>query len=296
MNPIDRRTLLKRSAAALSLAAGAGSLGKAISLAQPATPTPSLATLGLPELAITVDDRGFTLPNGVVAGRTVLTVANKGANELHFFAARIPDDVSDADLASSMATPDVDPPWFDMTKLTLLGTPDWPRPSGQAQGVVDLTEGRWLFLDPIGGRDVAILPVGAGSDPATAKAPAADVEIGLVEMDFTGLDNPVRAGQTVWKISNHGALEHEIAILPVSPDATKEKVIAQIGDLLQGNGDPASFAPVAGQGIASRGVTSWQQFDLTPGRYAAVCMSPSADPSSDEPHAMMGMVRLFTVR
>ncbi|HEU0116110.1 MAG TPA: hypothetical protein VFQ80_15595, partial [Thermomicrobiales bacterium] len=61
-------------------------------------------------------------------------------------------------------------------------------------------------------------------------------------------------------------------------------------------GDPASFAPVAGQGIASRGVTSWQQFDFAPGRYAAVCMSPSADPSSDEPHAMMGMVRLFTVR
>ncbi|HEX5499709.1 MAG TPA: hypothetical protein VFX03_10795, partial [Thermomicrobiales bacterium] len=185
---MNRRTLLRQSAAALSLAAGAASLGRAMVLAQPATPSPSLTTFGFAELAITVDDHGFTLPGAAVAGRTLMTIANKGANELHFFAARIPDDVSDADLASGMATPEVDPPWFDMTKLTLLGSPDWPKPGGQAQGVVDLTEGRWLVLDPIDGREAAILRVGAGADPATAKVPRADVEIGLVEMDFNGLD------------------------------------------------------------------------------------------------------------
>jgi hypothetical protein len=293
---MNRRTLLKQSVAALSLAAVATSLGKAVSLARSPTPAAQLTAFGYPELVVSVDDKGFTLPSGVVAGRTLMTVANTGEKELHFFAARIPDDVSDADLASSMATPDVDPPWFDMTKLTLLGTPDWPRPGAKAQGVVDLTEGRWLFLDPIDGRDVAILQVGPGADPKEAKTPAADVEIGLVEMDFTGLDHPLPAGPTVWKITNHGALDHELAVLAVAPDMTKEKLIAQIGDLMQGKGDPSSFDPVAGQGAISRGGTSWQQFDLPAGRYAAVCMAPSPDPSSFEPHAMMGMVRLVTVQ
>lgn len=293
---MHRRTLLRQSVAALSLAVGATALGKAVLRAQPATPAAQLTTLTLPELAVSVDDKGFTLPSGVVAGRTLVSVANTGAKELHFFAARIPDDVSEADLASSMATPDTDPAWFDMTKLVMLGTPDWPQPGAKAHGVVDLTAGRWLFVDPIDGRDVAILIVGPGSDPAKAAEPTADVEIGLIEMDFTGLDEPVPAGPTVWKIGNHGALEHELAILPVAAGTTKDQVIALIGDLLQGKGDPASFAPVAGQGIASRGVTSWQQFDLPAGSYAAICMSPSADPSSFEPHAMMGMVRVFTVQ
>jgi hypothetical protein len=292
---MNRRTLLRQSVAALSLAAGATSLGKAVLLAQPATPAAQLSTLGYPELAVSVDDKGFTLPSGVVAGRTLMTVDNTGGKELHFFAARVPDDVSNADVASGMATPDVDPPWFDMTKLTLLGTPDWPQPGASAHGVVDLTEGRWLFLDPIDGRDVAILQVGPGSNAKTATEPAADVEIGLVEMDFTGLDAPLPSGPTVWKITNHGALDHELAVLPVATDMTKDKLITQIGDLMQGKGDPSSFAPIAGQGAISRGGTSWQQFDLPAGRFAAVCMAPSADPTSFEPHAMMGMVRLFTV-
>jgi hypothetical protein len=64
--------------------------------------------------------------------------------------------------------------------------------------------------------------------------------------------------------------------------------------MLQGKGDPNQFSPVGGQGIASKGVTTWQLFDLAPGTYAAVCMSPA--PGEDfAPHALMGMIAIFTV-
>ena len=292
---MNRRTLLRQSAAALSLAAGATSLGKAVLLAQPATPAAQLTTLGFPELAVSVDDKGFTLPSGVVAGRTLMTVDNKGENELHFFAARIPDDVSDADLATGMATPDVDPPWFDMTKLTLLGTPDWPQPGAKAHGVVDLTEGRWLFLDPIDGRDVAILQVGSGSDAKTATEPAADVEIGLVEMiSRTRRTTAIRPDR----------LEDR------QPWRARPRTGGAAGRRRhdQRQADRADRRPDAGQrrsvfvcaGRRSRGHLPRRDGLAAvrpPGRpLCRGCMAPSPDPSSFEPHAMMGMVRLFTVQ
>lgn len=292
---MNRRTLLRRAAGATALVVGATRLDRRALAARRATPARDLRELGLPEVTIAVDDVGFTVPSATTAGRTLMTVRNTGIKGLHFFAARIPDEVSDADLASSLATPAAEPAWFDMTTLTMFGNPDWPAPGGQAQGVVDIGAGRWLLVDPIDGREVAIWNVAEDANSASSSEPAADVEVGMLEMDFAGLDLPVPAGRRLWKIVNRGALEHEIALLTVPAGSTKEGVIQTLSDLLQGKGDPSQFAPVGGQGIASKGVTSWQLLDLTPGTYAAVCMSPM--PGEDfMPHALMGMVKVFTAR
>jgi hypothetical protein len=290
---MDRRTLLQRAAGATAFAIGVSALGPRALLAQTATPPAGLASLGLPELTISVDDSGFTVPSQAIAGRVLMTVENTGSKELHFFVVRIPDEISDEQLATDMQG-DGDPPWFDMTKLTMAGNPDWPQPGGRAQGVVDLAAGRWLMVDPIDNRDVALMTVAPGTGGSFPDPPA-DISIALIEMDFTGLEHPVAAGPQVWQIANKGALEHEIAIIPVPADATKESVTKTITDMLQGQGDPASFAPVGGQGIASKGVTTWQLFDLDPGAYAAVCMSPMPG-EGFAPHAAHGMVEVFTVQ
>lgn len=288
-----RRRFLSQSAAlTLTLALGAhGSRGAA---AQEATPTSGLADLGLPELVVSVDDAGFILPESATAGRTLMTVRNTGSKELHFFATRIPDDVTDEQIAAEMQSgSEEDPPWFDMTKLTFLGTPDWPAAGGQAQGVVDLLAGRWVFIDPIDGRNMAILVVSEGT-AAPAAEPVADIAITLQEMTFSGLEAALPAGPHVWQITNSGALEHEIAITQAPDGATNEDIVGMIGDMMSGKVAPASFAPIAGQGIASKGVTSWQAWDLPAGTYAAVCMSPMPG-TGFEPHAMEGMVQVFTV-
>ncbi len=289
---MNRRTVLMYGVGSVGLALSGTMLTRSALVAQEATPTSGVAGLDLPEITISVDDAGFTLPAGVTAGRVLMTVANAGSKPLHFFAARVPDEVTDEQLAKDM-TVDEDPPWFDMTKLTFLGTPDWPSPGGQAQGVVDLTAGRWMVVDPIDGRTPAMLTVAEGEGKEYPE-PDADVSIGLKEMKFTGLDRPVAAGRTIWKITNNGALDHEIALLPVAPGATKDDVITMLEGMFGGTVDPSAFAPVGGQGVSSKGVTSWQFFDLEPGSYAALCMSPM--PGEEfTPHALEGMVKTFAV-
>jgi hypothetical protein len=290
---MHRRLFLQRSAA-LSLTVVISSHLAQHAVAQEATPTSGLADLGLPEVVVTIDDAGFTLPDGATAGRTLMTVRNTGTMDVHFFVTRIPDEVSDAQIAAEMQSEsEEDPPWFDMTTLPFLGTPDWPAVGGEAQGVVDLLTGRWIFIDPLGGRNVAILTVAEGT-PAPAPEPVADVVITMQEMTFSGLDAPLKAGLQVWQITNSGALEHEIAIVSVPEGTTTEDVISMIGDMLEGAAPPETFAPVGGQGIASKGVTSWQAWDLLAGTYAAVCMSPMPG-EGFEPHALEGMVQVFTV-
>jgi hypothetical protein len=290
---MDRRRLLQHIGASAALALAASALRPGRLLAAQATPTAGLAGLGLPELTISVDDAGFTAPSGVTAGRVLMTVQNTGGKELHFFAARVPDEIGDAQLAADMKA-EGDPAWFDMTKLTLLGSPDWPQPGGQARGVVDLAAGRWLLVDPIDNREVALMTVGEGA-AQTVPEPVADVSVSLIEMDLAGLQGPIPAGERVWRIRNDGALEHELAVIAVPAGATKESVMQTVSDLLQGKGDPASFAPLGGQGAASKGVTSWQSLSLAPGTYAALCMAPM--PGEDfSPHAMKGMVEVFTVQ
>jgi hypothetical protein len=290
---MHRRLFLQRSAA-LSLTVVFGGRLAPRAVAQEATPTSGLAELGLPEVVVTIDDAGFTLPDGATAGRTLMTVRNTGTMDVHFFATRIPDEVSDAQLAEEMQSEsEEDPPWFDMTTLPFLGNPDWPAVGGEAQGVVDLLAGRWIFIDPLAGRNVAILVVGEGT-PTPVAEPVAVVAITMQEMTFSGLDAPLAAGPQVWEITNSGALEHEIAIVSVPEGTTSQDVISMIGDMLKGAAPPETFAPVGGQGIASKGVTSWQSWDLPAGTYAAVCMSPM--PGEDfEPHALEGMVQVFTV-
>jgi hypothetical protein len=277
------------------VAAGTIVVGRRVSFAQEATPAVKPANLDLPRVTVVVDDKGFAPPSGATAGRVLMTVENRGSQPLHFFTIRVPDEISDTQLESDLASSEAEPSWFDMTKLPMLGNPDWPAPGGQAQGVVDVTAGRWVLVDPIGGRNVAVWTVGDATSATPATAPAADVDVELLEMDFRGLEQPVPAGPRVWQIANRGALEHELALLPVSPGTAKEKVIQMITDMLQGKGDPNQFTPVGGQGIASKGVTSWQFIDLAPGTYAAVCMSPA--PGEDfAPHALLGMVTVFTVQ
>lgn len=283
-----------QQAAALSLAVVLGSRFAPRAAGQEATPISGLADLGLPEVVIAIDDAGFTLPDHATAGRTLMTVRNTGTMDVHFFATRIPDEVSDAQIAEEMQSEsEADPPWFDMTTLPFLGTPDWPAAGGEAQGVVDLLAGRWISIDPLGGRNVAILVVGEGT-PAPAAEPVADVAITMQEMTFTGLDAPLAAGPQVWQITNRGALEHEIALVSVPDGTTSQEVISMIGEMLMGAAPPETFVPVGGQGIASKGVTSWQAWDLPAGTYAAVCMSPMPG-EGFEPHAMEGMVQVFTV-
>jgi hypothetical protein len=287
---MNRRAFVMQSGLVLLGGAFAGSR---LASAQ-ATPAAASLLAGYPELTITVtDDAMPTLP-AAAAGWTALTIANAGTKELHFVGVKLPDDATLDSIMNDLATPTAQPSWLNFDALTSLCNPDWPKPGASATGLSDLQRGKWLLLDPIDGRAPSIWTITAPSASSAALVePAAEVTVGLIEMDFTGLDAPVPAGKRLWKIENNGVTAHEFVIIPVAAGTTKEEIVAKAKLLDQGGTDFSWFQPVGGQGATGKGQTGFQVIDLAPGPYAALCNVPGSDGLS---HASMGMVRIFTAQ
>ena len=293
------------------LAAGAGE-ARTAARADAEALDPRLA--GFPELEIRLTEERIEAPARVAAGRTLVIEENLGAEPGHAFILRVPDDVPEAELAAALAArtsaAEATPEWF--WRSTLVGNPDCAAPDGgRAVALVDLVPGRYLVGDPYRpGSEYARLEVGEGGDAADRPEPAADVVAGMHEMAF---DMPAElvAGRQVWQVQNTGAALHEIAVMPVPAGATTEQVVAALGAALaaeaagesfEDQGAPADLGPawmgwevelVAGVGATSPTRSVWAQIDLAPGTYAAVCFVP--DPATFTPHAMMGMIEVFTV-
>jgi hypothetical protein len=253
-------------------------------------------------------------PTSVPAGRTQLVEENDRAEAGHAFVLRIPDDVAEADLAETLAgssAVEKTPQWF--WRAEFVGNGDRAVAGRPAIVLVDLRPGRYLAGDPFRpASEYARFEVFTPGEAETPSAPDPRVDV-IGELFEMGIDLPDRvpAGRQTWELRNTGALLHEMAIVPVPADATKEDVqTATAADLeaLLG-GDPAkaratidalgaewagwSGEPVAGIGVLSPRHVSWALFDLPPGTYGAVCFVP--DQTSGAPHLMLGMTAVFTV-
>jgi hypothetical protein len=269
---------------------------------------------GYPELTIRLTEERIEAPDSIAAGRTVIVEENATDEAGHAFIFRIPDDVSEAAVAETLAGPSAaeeTPEWFWRSEF--LGNGDRAAPDKAALALVDLEPGRYIAGDPYRpASEYARFEVTAsiaGNGELTAGLEA-DVVGELFEMGFT-LPNEIPAGQQVWQITNTGAMLHEIAIFPVPANATKDQVEAAITAELEAEfgGDPAqtratidalgmewvgwSSELVAGVGVLSPRRVSWAQFDLEPGTYGAVCFVP--EPNSMTSHVMFGMADVFTV-
>ncbi|MFN8590389.1 MAG: hypothetical protein U0031_02925 [Thermomicrobiales bacterium] len=253
---------------------------------------------GLPELTITLTDTGFEVAQPLPAGRYHVIASNSGtATDSHFGLGKIPDEITDAQYRAFLQSEDgTDDLAFE--DIAFVGAPDWPAPGSSVSGVIDLAPGRYLLFDPISGREPVTLTVD-GDAPAAAE-PAADLTVTLREMAFDLPETAFRGGAGRWKITNAGAMSHEMAILPVAPEITQES-FAHLLEVLMSLPEDATpppdlpefvYQPVAAIGILAPGHTSWLDVDLPPGHYLAVCMLPF---STGYPHAVDGMYQVFDV-
>lgn len=259
---------------------------------------------GYPELAIAVYDDRIEVPAEVSAGRALVLHENNTARISHIFIARIPDEVTEEEVAAGLelarqTVPMTTPDW--LFQGVMVGDPDHPGfEGGQVAGLVDLTPGRYLVLDPFFPASPARFEVtDAAATPAPMAAPEVDLTVELFEMAFT-LPESVSAGSQLWEVKNAGTTFHEMVIMPVPDGVTVSDVIAVLEADESGAPPPAEvgpawagwvYEPVDGVGVLSAGGTVWAQFDLEPGTYAAVCFVPG--PSG--PHFMLGMIQIFTV-
>jgi hypothetical protein len=293
---MDRRTLL------------AGSLGLAtaalLARTAPATQATTEATAQateLPELALTLTDTGFEIAQPLAAGRYRVTVANTGTlAESHFALGKIPDRVTDAQyqewLDSLQRSDGQDGVTDALTwdDIEFVGVPDWPQPGGNVSGVIDLAPGRYFLFDPFSARGYRQLMID-GELVAVAE-PASDLTVTLQEMAIELPEAAFTSAPVRWKIENSGAMSHEVAVIPVSPDFTEEHLhlLFTLPEDATPPPDVPEFVyqPVAAIGILAKQQTSWLDVHLKPGHYLAACMLPFG---TGYPHAMDGMYRFFEV-
>jgi hypothetical protein len=252
-------------------------------------------------------------PALAAAGPTVLVEEQLESGVGHAFVLRIPDEVNEAAVAAALAEPpaaEVVPDWFWQAEF--VGNGDRAVAGQPAVALVDLKPGRYLVGDPYRVKaEYARFTVSADlAAPADREEPEAEVVADLFEMGFR-LPDTVAAGRQLWRVTNAGALPHEIAIFPVPVGATPEQIETAIGAELavEFGGDPAaaratidalgadwrgwSSRLVAGVGALGPQRWSLAQVDLSPGVYGAVCFIPLEGDGT--PHVMLGMTEVLTV-
>ena len=274
-------------------------VGANLAAASETTPDPGAVDprlAGNAAMTITITDDAVVAPAEVPAGPTLVTQVNLTDEDAHFFILRIPDEVSDEQVAATLES-SVIPDWLSAAQL--VGNPDRAAPGGGgAVALVDLRPARYLVMDPTHPREpAAFLAVG---EPVPLPEVAADVRATMFEMDFA-MPASVPAGKRIWEVANTGSMLHELAVIPVPAGATAEQVLLAIQPAWEGTPLPSELGeewttwsphPVAGVGATSPGGRVYAQIDLEPGAYVAVCFVPTDDFT---PHLMLGMTRIFTV-
>jgi len=272
--------------------------GSAAALAQQATPVSTLASLGYPELRVTMTDQAYELSTQQVpAGLVLMTVVNNSKDATGAALLGPPPGSTMQDLMNMAATPEPGNgfPAF-LYKAVIAGGPGDVAPGGTAQAVVNLTAGDWAVFGE-GNQPPSMLTV-AGGTPTAQTEPTASATVSELDFSFLGLEGAIPAGPQVWKVVNNGKQPHMLVLGKV-PDATTMDQVMQVVNLPE-NATPApgmlqesDFQPVGGVLLQSTGTTVWPALDLAPGRYVALCFV--TDPATGKPHAMEGMVTLFNV-
>jgi hypothetical protein len=286
---------------ALLLAALALAVGPPAAVAQDGTPVPSgslLAALGNPELRIEVAGAAYELPPPaqLPAGRYLVTLANVGQESWHGLLLRLPEGVTDEQVAVDLGPETEAPPGW-LFEATFPGFPGETLPGQTNRAVVDLAPGRYLVVgDTVQPFEV----VGGPATPEAAAEPGADGAVSLFEYGFQ-FPETVESGRHVWTVTNDGEEPHEL-LLAWSPEPVTAAQIVEMfaNESEDENATPVgggpSFAelePVGGLGWLSPGLTAWTEVNLEPGTLIALCFV--FDPATGMPHVAMGMVAVLTV-
>lgn len=294
------------------------------------TPTAAgspFASLGLPELTITVSTDGFQgIPDTLDAGRYLVTVtsaedtANEGGAGVAFiqpagmtgqefidFIGQMsagPDASAATPMAGDMGTP--------ADQGAQMGAPDFYyqstmaggiyAPSGMtAQAVVDLTPGDWVAWgdDPTATQAPVAFTV-TGDMPTDLPEPQADAVITLGEYEIKVTEGQLTGGPQVIRVDNIGAQPHFV-FGTVGPAGMTD---ADIQAILNADmtGTPAANVPnpetdfqdAFGTGTLSHGATEWLAVDSIPsGSLIMICFAP--DQGDGMPHAMHGMYTILQI-
>lgn len=256
-----------------------------------------LSGLGLPELTVTITDAEYRVtPATTTAGWTLVTVENQqsgGDNSADIML--LPRGETIEGLLAAVATPTAAPPAW-VYETTLAGAP-WTPAGTSAQAVVLLTAGDWMVFSPAPLAPASLTVSEGDGSPTAPPAVNAGVDLTMQEFAFVGLDEPLRAGPQIWKVTNTGDQPHLMTIGQLPDDTTQAQFMDDLSAMMSGpppdGSEPGGMPTVGGCSTLSAGQSLYLALDLAAGTYGAVCFFP--DEETGAPHLQMGMAQVFMV-
>jgi len=268
--------------------------------ATPATTSGSAAPAipGYPMLNVSVTDSAIEVSvNPIPAGYVVLNVTNNSKDETGAGILGPGEGQTMDELMAAAATPPADPEGFPpfLYDATILGGPGSLQPGQSAQALVNVPAGDWVVF-PEGSQQPA--PIRAVESPdSNTTAPATALTLTLGDFYFGGLDS-VSTGSQIWEVTNEGTQPHMVDIAKVPEGTTIDQIMATIMTIDAGTPTAGALTMDQIQDLSygvlllSKGQTMYLPLTLEAGTYAVLCFV--TDPATGQPHAMEGMINVFT--
>lgn len=254
------------------------------------TPAPTATPVPMPDVTVQISDAGISAPAEMPAGLVAVTINNSTQAPSGPIFARLNDGVTQEQFMEALMTDESGAAAIAL--VTLLGGAQ--ADAGESvRTVFDLKPGSHIALGfGEGPPQIATFTVAGGSGAAPT-APAAAVNVDLIDFQFT-MPETIKAGAQTWQIENKGSQWHEMVVIKLNEGATVQDVLAVLMSEEPPEGPPP-FEQVAFWEPMSAGERAWMDVDLPPGDYTVVCFLP--DFASDPPasHLEHGMVRTLTV-
>jgi hypothetical protein len=250
----------------------------------------------IPEIQVEATDFAFTAPESVEEGWTRIRFTNSSQTEVHHLQlVRLNDGVSMQQFQEALQQGEA----AALPLVQFFGGAGPINPSSNNEAIVNLPAGQYLFLCfvPSPGDGVPHLAKGmispltvTSGDGRQPEQPEAAVVVHLKDFAIDMPDS-LPAGNTTVQITNDGPESHEWVLLKLADGKTAADVMQFFTAAEDG---PPPFASAGGFQALTASETGYAEVDLTPGTYIALCVVPSPA-NQGAPHAMLGMVKEFTV-
>jgi uncharacterized cupredoxin-like copper-binding protein len=253
---------------------------------------PSAASAAAQEATFSAWDYRFEGPESLPAGQTTLRLHNRGREPHQLQLLKLDDGKSPADLAVALesATASV-PAWAKQ-----MGGPNGVDAGQASEATLYLEPGSYVLICGIPGkhhRSHAQLGMQRALRVMdTTPAPPefeGNFHMAMFEYEFVVVQ-PLRKGRHTFYIINRGSLSHQASFVRFNPGASADDVLTALSNEIP---TPLPGTLIGGMSGLEPGREGMFTADLTPGRYAIMCLFSNAHVG--ESHAAKGMVMHFTI-
>jgi hypothetical protein len=260
------------------------------------------AAAKIPVVTIHAKDFSFVAPAAIAPGQTTFRLVNDGKELHHITILKLAAGKTLADYEAAIKNPGPPPAW-----ATAVGGPNAAVPGGAVEATLNLETGNYLLvcyipspgekmphmakgmIRPMTVEKAGVVQAGR-SAAATAEAPVPTIHLVMKDYGFV-FSKPPTAGKHVIHVMNEGPQEHEAIFIKLAPGKTLHDFGVWVETEMKG---PPPAAPVDGMSGMVNGLTGSFPANLTPGKYALLCLVPDA--KDGKPHLEHGMSMEFEIK